>query len=61
VTERGPIFDAAREAYEAAQALLTDLIDGPDKSAPFYVYRVRIDKAMREVQDAHRKMMEAWG
>ena len=61
MTERGPIFDAAREAYEAAQGRLRTLVDNPDKSVPFYVYRVRIDKAMREVQDAHRKMMEAWG
>jgi len=61
VTERGPIFDAAREAYEAAQGRLSDLIDGPNCNASISGYRRELKEAQRAVSDAHKTMMEAWG
>lgn len=61
MTERGPIFDAAREAYEAAQGRLSDLIDNPVSHIPADEYRAALKAAQRVSNDAHRKMMEAWG
>ena len=61
MTERGPIFDAAREAYEAAQTLLADLINNPQAGGTVDEYRAMLTLAQRVSNDAHRKMMEAWG
>ena len=61
MTERGPIFDAAREAYEAAQALLANLIDNPSTDVTVDEYRAVLKIAQKASNDAHRKMMEAWG
>ena len=61
MTERGPIFDAAREAYEAARGRLSDLIDRPAKDVTVSEYRAMLKRALQDQQKAHRKMMEAWG
>jgi hypothetical protein len=49
-----------REAYEAAQAKLLDLIDGPDKGLHFSAYRKQLNAALQEQQEAHDAMMAAW-
>jgi hypothetical protein len=59
-SEQGAHFDAMREAYEAAQAKLLDLIDGPDKSLHFSEYRAQLNAALQEQQEAHDAMMAAW-
>jgi len=59
-SEQGAFFDAMREAYEAAQAKLLDLIDGPDKGLHFSEYRAQLNAALQEQQEAHDAMMAAW-
>lgn len=59
-SEQGAHFDAMREAYEAAQAKLLDLIDGPDKSLHFSEYRAQLNAALQDQQEAHDAMMAAW-
>lgn len=59
-SEQGAFFDTMREAYEAAQAKLLDLIDGPDKGLHFSEYRKQLNEALQEQQEAHDAMMAAW-
>lgn len=59
-SERGADFDAKREAYEAAQGKLLDLIDNPAKDITIPVYRVMLAHAMRDQRRAHKAMMAAW-
>lgn len=60
MSERGEDFDAKREAYEAAQAKLLDLIDGPDNRVPVSVYRSQLKAALQAQQRAHKAMIAAW-
>lgn len=59
-SEQGAFFDTMREAYEAAQKKLLDLIDGPDKGLHFSEYRKQLNAALQEQQEAHDAMMAAW-
>lgn len=61
MTERGADFDAKREAYEAAQGKLLDLIDQPDYKVPVSEYRAQLKAALQAQQRAHKAMMGAWG
>lgn len=60
MSERGPAFDAAVEAYEAARSERDRIIDHPDKTLPLDEYKRRIRDAQADVQRAHRAMMAAW-
>lgn len=60
MTERGPIFDAAREAYEAAQAKLLHLIDNPRTGATAQEYRAMLKQAAQDQQRAHERVLGAW-
>ncbi|AYN55820.1 hypothetical protein PP635_gp41 [Arthrobacter phage Auxilium] len=60
MSEQGAFFDGVREAYEAAQKKLLDLIDGPDKGLHFSEYRKQLNAALQEQQEAHDAMMAAW-
>lgn len=60
MTAPAPDFDAAREAYEAAQTRLLDLIDGPNCNASISAYRRELKHALDEQQRAHKTMLEAW-
>lgn len=59
-SERGWDFDAKREAYEAAQGKLLDLIDGPTCTASVSEYRRELKSALQAQQRAHKAMMAAW-
>ena len=61
MTERGPIFDAAREAYEAARGRLLGLTETPYYAVTVDEYRAMLKRALQDQQKAHGKMMEAWG
>ena len=61
MTERGPIFDAAREAYEAARGRLLGLIDNPLSGESVADYWSQLKAAQKASNDAHSAMMEAWG
>lgn len=61
MTGRGPVFDAAVEAYEAAQADLMHLIDNPDKTVSVAEYITKLEAAQNTKQAMHNAMMEAWG
>lgn len=60
MTERGPQFDAAREAYEAAQTRLRDMCDKPPRDITVPMYRVMLARGLRDQKKAHDVMMEAW-
>lgn len=61
MTERTPEFDAAVEAYEAAQSDLMHLIDNPDKTVSVAEYIAKLEVAHNTKQAMHTAMMEAWG
>lgn len=60
MSEQRPVFDALREAYEAAQTKLLDLIDGPNCTASISEYRSELKAALAAQQRAHDAMMAAW-
>ncbi len=61
MSERGPIFDAAREAYEAAQQRLLALTETPDYTVTVDDYRAKLKRALQDQRKAHKKVREAWG
>jgi len=61
MSDRGPAFDAAVVAYEAARAARDRIIDHPDRTISVDEYRARIADAQHKCHMAHRDMMEAWG
>lgn len=60
MSERGPAFEAAVEAYEAARNERDRIIDHPDKTLPLDEYKRRIRDAQADMQQAHRQILEAW-
>lgn len=60
MSERGADFDAKREAYEAAQARLLDLIDNPLSGGSVSEYWVALKAAQQDQHRAHEAMMAAW-
>jgi len=61
MSERGPVFDTAREAYEKARQDRDHIIDHPDRTISVDEYRARIADAQHTCWEAHKNMMEAWG
>jgi len=61
MSDRGPVFDAAVVAYEAARQERDHIIDHPDRDCTLDEYRARIADAQHKCTEAHRDMMEAWG
>ena len=61
MSDRGPAFDAAVVAYEAARTVRDHIIDHPDRTISVDEYRARIADAQHTCTMAHKNMMEAWG
>lgn len=60
MSERGPVFDAAQEAYDAAHADLVRRCDNPDKTVPASEYMAQLRAAEVKMLEAHQALMAAW-